>query len=812
MKKLLFLIICIIPAIVSATVVAEFDDWVESHTCSQASNILCAGYYKPLPLPPAGTQGSAQPIKVTADSANFVAKGTSVFTGNVIAAQGDKVIYADRAEVVHNATTGELETITAFGHVKIMQPGMRVDGSKAIAYVGEHRESLDNPVYRIYDRHARGVATSVVITDDNKMVLKNSTYTTCAPGSNAWYLKASSIDLDKESGRGEAWNARMYAKDVPIFYFPYVNFPIDKRRQTGFLQPAIEDSTLNGWTFTAPYYLNLAPNYDATISTNYMTLRSFKFDTVFRYLTRHSSGAFNFDFLPHDRAYQALRNEAYSDTSFMTSTDPNDVVRRNDLKPHDFRYRFAWKDNTYFTPNWLLTTDYTTASDGNYLFDFKPSSSNYITDQNSNIYALQRAALQNYSKFGVLRAQIEHYEVFQVLDGPGGTEQLSKLPVVDFNSIDIPVALGVNTFGIASYANFRPNVIEGSGTTLTYGQRYHIRPGVSYPITHPGWFVLPRFQLNYVQYTDLNVSPTDLANGVNPNNPNLAIPMYDLKTGMIFERNTKFRNTAFQQTLEPLLYYLYVPSKNQNALPNLDSGLLTFDYNQVFRDNRYTGGDYVSDANQLGMGIATRFYDSSGEEFGMAAIGKIKYFRNNLLIIDEELDNTNTSWSPYALVAKLRIAPDYNFEANLATTNKTTETASFQIQYNPSPVRVINFSYQYVADSEPDDLTGLLNSNLSQVSVSSAWQIAAPWRVLGKVNYDLRFHRFLETIAGVEYHTCCTALRVIWSRIWLPEISTNHGHDNVLKIQFIFKGVAGVGTASDNYISSVIPGYRASSY
>lgn len=787
----------------------EFDDWIDCNTCSQHTNILCQGYYKPLPLPEATTQSSGQPIKVTADSASFVAKGTSIFTGNVVATQGDKAIYADKADVVHDAN-GDLVSITAYGQVKIMQPGMRVDGSSAVAYVGSEREEINNAVYRIYDKHARGVASKVVVLQNHTLILKDSTYTTCAPDSNAWYLKASTTELNKTTGRGEAWNARLYAKDVPVFYFPYVNFPIDKRRQSGFLQPEYENSSLNGQTIIAPYYLNLAPNYDATITSNYMSLRGFKFDTVFRYLTRTSSGEVDFDFLPQDHAYRALRSAQYGMPGFATSTDPEVVVRRNDLKSSNFRYRVAAKNNSYLNPCWLFSFDFTTASDGNYLYDFQPESSSYVTDKTSSLYALQRAALQNFSRIGTLRAQVEHYEVFHVINGPSGTEQLSKLPAIDFNSILYTTPVGISLYALASYINFRPDVITGSGYALTYGQRFHIRPAVGYPIVRPGWFFLPRVQVNYVQYDRLTVSPFDRAQGVNSNNPRLTLPMYDLKTGMIFERDTRLFKMDLLQTLEPTLYYLYVPRKNQSTLPNLDSGVLTFDYNQVFRDNRYTGGDYVSDANQLGMGIATKFYNAdTGEEQGMLGVGKIKYFRNTILFVDRQFANTQQHWSPWAVVGKLRITPNYDIEANLVSTNHSIEIASMQLQYHPSPWNVMNVSYEYLINPQPDDVTKRLNSNLNQVSISSAWQISTPWRLLGKLKYDLRFHRFLESLAGFEYHTCCTAIRFMWCRTSLIEISSLHGHDNRFRLQFIFKGLGGIGNAADSYIASVIPGYKS---
>ncbi len=386
-----------------------FDDWVISNTCSQNANKLCQGYYRQPDFSKYDTSlGSKQPISITSDEANFVSKGTSVFTGKVVAMQGDKFIYANKATVRHNEKSGDLETITASGKVKILQPGIRVDGKKAIAYVPEDRKVIDAAVFRLYGRRARGVSDQLIIFGADVMQLKEATYTTCAPNSNAWYLQANEINLNKTTGQGEAWHARMYIKDTPVFYWPYVNFPIDDRRQTGFLHPAYESTSNSGKTLILPFYWNIAPNYDSSIVTKYMSLRGFKFDTMTRYLSESSSGNILFDFLPHDRAYQALRNEQYAEPSFMLSMDPLVALRRNDLKPRDYRYTLTFKHNTRFNENLGLHINYTNASDGNYFNDFNSGTWNYAYNQASTIYALQGVALTYNDFFGASKLFTPH--------------------------------------------------------------------------------------------------------------------------------------------------------------------------------------------------------------------------------------------------------------------------------------------------------------------------------------------------------------------------------------------------------------------
>lgn len=793
----------------AATLEADgFDDWIISFSCSKSANILCDGYYKQPAYEHSITNTSTkQPITITSDEASFVSKGTSVFSGNVVATQGNKILYTDKADVVHNEKSGDLETITALGHVKIMQPGLRVDGTTATAYIAKDQKVIKNAVYRIYDRHARGKSDELIISGQNRMCLTPASYTTCAPNSNAWYLKASETNFDRETGRGEAWNARMYLKDVPVFYWPYVNFPIDDRRQTGFLQPEYKSSTNDGRTFLFPFYWNIAPNYDSTITPQYMSKRGLKVDTLSRYLTSSSNGTFRFDFLPHDNAYQALRNQAYADSGFMLSSNPADALRRNDLKPRDFRYRYALKHTTNFTPNFKLFIDYSDASDGNYFSDFVNDTYNYADNQASIMYAAQRGSLQYTDQWGTLAYKLEQYKSFHVVNGPSGPQQLSRLPEVIYNSATFNLPQDFSCLMNASFTRFIPRLVTDNNVSLNYGQRLYLRPALIYRVLEPGWFLQSRLQFNYAQYSDLHLTPSQLAAGANDHRPDLALPIFDVKTGLIFDRPFNFRGTELFQTFEPVLYYLYVPIVNQNNLPNFDSGILNFDYNQLFRDNRYAGYDRVSAANQISLGLATRLFKSNdGEERAMFGIGQTRYFTPNTVPL-VETNQIDKHWSPLAMIGKFKITPVHNLEANWVKNRQTTLFASVQLQYRPEPTKVINFGYEFLHSTEPDDLTGQYSSDLKQINLSGAWKMSPQMRLLGKATYDLRFHRQLYMLAGFEYHTCCTALRFVWNKVWQANVSTMRDYVYGFGIQFVFKGFAGIGTADDRAIAALIPGY-----
>lgn len=778
----------------------EFEDWIVSETCSRDANKLCHGYYSQ-PVYPAVDPNKKYPVQVTSDEASLVSKGTSVFKGNVKATQGDVIIYADEAYVEHNKDTGNLERITLLGSVKIMKPGIRVDGIKGAAYVGEERKTIDCAVYRLYDRHARGTARNIEVLGNDCMLLQKATYTTCAPCSNAWYLGSHKTKFNKVTGTGEAWHSFMYVKGIPVFYWPYVNFPIDKRRQSGFLQPEFENSSQNGATLVTPFYWNIAPNYDLLIRPQYMAKRSWKIDLKFRYLSRTSSGEILFNFLPHDRAYRALRNEKALDPNFMLSQNSDIALRRNDLKPRDFRYGLVVRDSSKFGPCLSTRINYTTASDGNYFYDF-------TKDPEVQIYALQQGIVDYANSAGSLSLTVQQYQTFHVVDGPSAQEQLSKLPELKFSSVSFVLPGNLRGQGTANFTNFRQRNIAGNDKLLSYGERIHARPALYLDITDPGYYFRPRVQLNYVHYSNLRVTAADQAKGIKQKAQSKYILMYDIDSGLVFERSWC---NNIMQTLEPRLYYLYVPSISQNDLPIFDSGLMTFDYNQVFRDNRYTGMDRVAESNQIGMGVASKLYADNGDEIGMFGIGQIYYFRNVILQLDNELDYTYKKWSPLAVIGRININPEYNITANYVRFRKYADTVSLQLQYRPETSKVLNFGFTQVHSPYIDELSGRYRESSKQFFVSSAWQTSPSIRLLGKYYYDVRFSRAMETMAGLEYNTCCTAVRFLWSRNWEATQGLNNVYRHRFYLQFIFKGFAGVGTANEQFLEGMIPGYVAGS-
>lgn len=783
----------------------EFDDWITTRHCKNSENRLCKGYYEQ-PVFEIEDGSSEKQITITSDQGEFVAKGRSNFLGNVVAKQGNKIIYADRTVVEHN-DDGKLETITAYGNVRIIQPGIRVDGDKAVSKIDLNQKIIDEAYYRIYDSRGRGFATTLTITDNDKMSLTNSTYTTCAPNSNAWKVKSKRTEINKTTGRGEAWHSKLYVREMPVFYWPYLNIPIDDRRQTGFLQPSFESTQDSGSTFIVPFYWNMAPNYDSTITTNYMSKRGWKFDTQFRFLTKQSEGKIYFDFLPDDDVYKNLRKTKLADSGFINAAESHDKLRRNDLRNSNFRYRYGIEDKIKINEHLSLSVDYHEASDGNYLFDFFKHQRGYLLGKTSPTHALQQGTVTYTDYWGTLRYQLQQYETFHVVDGPSGEQQLRKLPEITYNSSSYEI----NNFSMrldSVYTDFKTKVVNDSEQLLSFGERWQVRPALSYPYQDVFWHITPRVQLNHVEYSNMHLSPQDKLQ--NKYGTSMTIPIYDVRGGLIFERDTIFNKNDFIQTLEPELYYLYVPERNQDSLPIFDTGINTFDYYQVYRDNRYSGFDRVSEADQLGIGVSSQFLEAdSGEQKAMLGIGRIRYFRDRILRLDE-ISSAEKHWSPLAMFGRWNVNQEYSIEGNFVRERQQTLLASITARYQPTPTNVINISYQSGRSVVPDNLHRIYETHVKQIIASTAWEVTPKLRVLGRIEYDLRFKRSLANLVGFEYHTCCTAVRFVWQRDWEPHLVELKRNNFRMRLQVIFKGLGGgVGNAQDRYISGLIPGYQA---
>jgi len=810
----------------------NFSDWHPAAECirkdssnpniasfNAKTSFLCNGCYQEPGYPFALNDKQNFPTKITSDTGEFISKGDSTFLGNVIAKQGNRTIYADKAIIQHNATSGELENIHAIGNFRLTEPGIRIDGSRADINYPESKKVIYDANFRLYSKHLRGKAKTITTIGKSKLLLPRASYSTCAPGKNTWEMRTKKSRFNRDTGRGEAWHARLYVKNVPVFYWPYMNFPIDKRRQTGFLQPSYSHDSIDGTGITAPYYLNLAPNYDATITPNFMSRRKLKLDNRFRYLTTTSVGKIQFNYLPNDKAYKSFVVDRLANPGIVPKADLRYLGLRNKYQ----RYGFSLIDHTAIQKNLFLEINYTRVSDDNYVFDFDhdfrpeavadpskltlPSGPKLLGQENTqNATALLQQAMLTYrNPIGSFSAQTTQYQTLHPFLGPLGSESYRRLPELDFQSNPIDLPANFETKVAANYATFKMRTVPFS-SPLTTGKRYYARPALMYPYSEPGWFIKPRVQYNMVSYQELTLTAADRTAG-RPTHSSMSIPLYDLDSGLIFERPAAINHEQYVQTFEPRVYYLYVPNRKQATLPLFDSSPNNFDYNQLFRDNRYSGHDRVSDANQVSLGIFNRLLTSdAGQEKANFGIGRILYFRNRTLHLPD-LSNPTRRWSPLAAIANYQIDPLWNVNANLVREPLNRSLfSSVTAQYRPTAVQVVNLGYQFDRSNHFDPVVRK-PLHLRAAKLSSAWALTPELRLLGKLDYDLNLKTASDILVGLEIHSCCTVARAAWCKKRKPSASLiNREHDYTLLLQLVFKGLAGTNNA-DNTLRSVIPGY-----
>lgn len=785
----------------------RLDDWIDSPKTHE----LCQGYYQEQPVPFPGKSAAflkQQPLTIESDHSTVKLEGDSTLTGHVHLLEGNRQLFADKA-IIHRKEK-EIDSIFVEGHVKLTEPGIRVTGSEGEYLPTQNTQTLEAAQYRLYEQHARGTAKRITVVDREKMSLDEASYTTCNPHQNDWLLRGKKIKLDKKTGRGKAYHTRLYVKDVPVFYFPYVDFPIDDRRQTGFLYPSFGVTNRSGLELGIPYYWNLAPNYDATLTPRVFSKRGVEMQGKFRYLTASSEGVIEGAFLPNDRAYHHFQSESRTNHPSMLNNDP----RIRALDKNNNRSALRLQHQTQFNPNWSANLHYQRVHDDNYFMDF--GSTIGLAD---TFHLLQQFSLYHQSSHWKAQARVQQYQTLHPFSGPITENIYRRLPQIEFqNTYDLPLRLEWAMNG--EYSHFLHKNNPFTGASFTTGDRFHLRPALSLPLLSAGAYLTPRIQLNFLSYS-LHRDPQAT---YQRHNPSQLIPMLDVNSGLVFERNVQFKQASYIQTLEPRLYYLYVPYRNQSELPNFDTNNPGFSYNQLYWDNRFSGLDRLGDANQLTAGITSRFFqEKTGLEKANVSLGQIFYFKkprvtsckaNDSFCRQREIPHPNRRKSAMVGTVRYLLTQFWSLSANLEwdTYDKRANKKSASIHYQPNAYSVVNLGYQYLRNNYILSTQNAQPERLNQIDFSSAYTLNQRWRLLGRWHYDIHKHRSNDIAIGVEQQSCCTAVRLFVSHFLRPydETSPNpRKYTNAIYLQFIFKGLGGVGhTKMDHVLKHAIPNYQ----
>jgi len=670
----------------------------------------------PRPVRHAEPDDKQLPTHVRADEVDAVQDGRSEFRGHVEMTQGENRLRADR--VLYDSDT---DVTRAWGDVVFDN---QAGDSYRTQYLEMHNETRRGHVtagtYALSSNDGRGDMQRADFLDRDRTRLAQVRYTTCAPGQDDWYLIAPRMDVDNAEEMAYVRNARVEFKGVPIYYMPRGAFSISNKRKSGFLTPSFGYTGKNGIDVTAPYYFNLAPNYDATVTPHVMALRGLQLQNEFRYLTRESRGQVDLDILPGDRKRD------------------RDPVTGEPLNKD--RYAGKYVHAHTFTSLWTANVDVQGVSDKDYLADFG-------NDLNavSTTHLPQNAEVNYRGPVWNFTARLNDHQTVDKTIAPE-SRPYARLPQL-LLSAATPTQSGRAQYHFASeLVRF-----ERAGTSLT-GNRLNLAPAVGYPMLRSYGFLTPKLGVQYIGY--------DLS-GTQDTSPSVSAGFVSLDGGLFFDRDTAWWGRDYTQTLEPRLYYLYVPHKSQDHLPNFDTGVPQVSFPSLFRERRFDGGDRIGDANQLTLALTSRVLDADdGTERLRGSIGQIYYFSDRRVNLPAGL--VADSRSDWAAEAGARLRGNWFVSADTVVDQGThkTQQANLYLQYNPARNKIVNIGQRYYRA----DVSQHTTSDLHQRDISFEWPLVRRWSIRARALDSLRDDRNLESYVGAQYKTCCWAFRAIVGR------------------------------------------------
>ncbi len=691
------------------------------------------------------------------------------FSGDVKLRRADQQLQADA--VTYNDATTDYD---ARGNVRYQQAGQLLAASHMRGNTSESRAIADDVRYQMLDSRGNGIAAQGQMLDAQRARYSKATYSTCDVGHHVWEVRARSIAIDKDTGVGVARHATMRLGNVPFLYLPYMSFPTDDRRKSGFLYPTIGHTTRSGYQISTPYYLNLAPNYDATLDPRIYSLRGAMLGGEFRYLLPSSSGQLNVQYLPNDHGTPS----ALADTAGMD------------------RYLVNYADSTALWDSWRFNTSINRASDSSYLYDFAN------TELGTTVYTLSSSVSVTgggtWWRAGFGGATYQNVNPFLT----DAVLPYRQLPYAAF-SLDLPLSQWLETGLSAEAVAFRkPGFVEG--------QRLDLYPFLAASFGTSAWFVRPKLAYRYTAY--------DLSNGYNrygsfgllgagqaspftEHSPSRALPVVSMDSGLVFDRSITLFGHAYTQTLEPRLYYLYVPYRNQSNLPLFNTNLMSFDYWQLFSSNQFSGADRQMDANNLTGAVSTRLLDENGAERASASIGQIHYFSAQRVL--------GTDWASSAYVAQASVQLNDQWRLNSAyqwsPNTRQTDMGTLELQRRLGNGGIFNFAYRY------------RRALLEQYGASAVYPLSERWRLVAAATWSVPDRRVVEALAGVQFDSCCVSLRLV-ERSYVNQGYYGYGpgssqanldkRDNAIMFEIVFKGLGATGSQIEPLLHRDILGYQ----
>ena len=713
------------------------------------------------------SQGS---IEIEGDSLETLLDRKMKAKGNAILKKGNKTI---KAEVIEYDEVSE-KLITT-GNTNIDLESMSLRGSKLTLKLSDETGSMEDASFnfkrgdkeeksvikngsvitkRSYD--FRGDAKAIFFEGENKKRLQSGRVTTCEADSDDWYLKSSNMEVNTKTDRVNASNAIVEFKGLPVLYTPYINFSLNKNRKSGFLATTVGTTTKSGFDLQIPYYFNISPNMDATVTARYLGKRGPQADGEFRYLEENYSGKNQIQFMKHDE-------ESGKDNRYLVKLE------------HQHKLNNGWS----------ASYNYQKVSDDAYFSDLA------TMIQVTSVVNLPQRANINYAgdtwKFNALT------EKYQTLT------DASNSPYQRLPQLDLSGRKDLDSY-ILDFKSQWAYFDRDEKFTSTYtdaqkvtGSRLTITPGITVPFTETYGYIKPKLSANVRSY---NLNNSSIGN------KDILTPIVSVDSGMYFDRTVNLLNQNFTNTLEPRLFYVYIPYKDQSALPNFDTGLADLNMQTLFSENQFNGQDRINDANQLTASIASKFIDKNGKE-RLSGIVAQRYYFEDRRIFGTDLDAKKAN-SDIFMGGTARLANSMNLDAMFQydPTSSKFLRSTLSTRYNPEPGKMLNLSYRMI-DNVSDN-----TQDLKVFNAAGQWPLGNRFYSIGRYNYDIKTAQTIEVLGGIEYDGGCWVARTIFDRISLP---TSPQPNYTFFVQLELNGLGTIGSDANklnNFLYRNVPGVR----
>lgn len=738
---------------VQAQSVNLLDPWVRCEPDELAREIVPTM----LNAPPPGE------LPLQADADRVESSSTySLLEGNVSLSRGDQRLRAERISLDRTAQQVEIDGEFIYG-----DPYQALRGQQAEVNLDAETGWFSEADYYLPGRHAQGHAKSVRVDQQQQLTqLEEATYSTCPRGQEFWQLRARDLQINEATQRGQARDMTLAFKDTPIFYLPYLSFPTTNERQSGFLFPRQGYSSETGFDFQFPYYWNIAPNRDLTLTPRLMASRGMLLGMEYRYLYPRHQGQISAEYIPEDRSYGGDRGSfTISDRAAPLSNVYTDL-----------RYEYVSDDR-------------------------------YFRDLNNNLdfltvnYLERHLDARYYGHWWQALARVQGYQILNPTLFANTGKPYQRLPQLLFDGAWPTGASGLHYRMYGELVNFQQS-------DVVTGTRLDLWPTVGWTLEQSWGYLKPEAGFRYTGY-QLEDTTSD-AN----NTPTRDAPILSLDSGLIFDRPLEadwLGVSAGTQTLEPRLFYLYVPYRNQDDIPLFDSTRMDRDYDWLFRKNRFIGADRLGDANQLTAALTTRFIDGkSGRERLRASVGQIQYFADRQVGLYPEAPPETADSSGVIAQGAVNLSSRWSVQGGvqLEPDNRDFLRSGFDLRYYANPRQLVNLSY--LRDQDPSVEVLDSGDQIHSVDASMLWPLNAQWRMLARWNQAINIGRNLETLAGFEYEDCCWALRAVARQYRYSPVDEDAQTGFYLELEL--KGLSRLGSGLGNLLQSSILGYQPIRY